>query len=209
MGHCSAPPSKVCGRSRIYSASQNTSGIETKIQSTVRFEAVWHQLDSLTWAGAGGDATAMVSAATSRALLAARRAKDFAVGDELRSGELVGAGDAVDVRDGFLVGEGSKVGKLPRGVWRVETIVAVNRVESSTRLGRCCDVGKLRAKQRPELNVVLLSCRNQRHGNRWRASVGACFSRSANWTRKDMLWTTTNHISVMDQNTLHSKCRSW
>ena len=109
----------------MYSESQNTSGMETAIQRTVRFEAVWHQEDSPTSAGAGGAggaATAMVSAATSRALLAARRAKERAVGD-LRSGELVGAGDAVEVREDFLVGEGSNVGKLPRGVWRVETIL--------------------------------------------------------------------------------------
>lgn len=106
----------------MYSESQNTSGMDTAIQRTVRFEAVWHQDDSPTSAGAGGAATAIVSAAASRALLAARRAKDRAVG-ELGSGELVGAGDAVEVRDDFLVGEGSNVGKLPRGVWRVETIV--------------------------------------------------------------------------------------
>jgi hypothetical protein len=122
MGHCNAPPSKVCGRSKIYSESQSTSGIETASQSTVRFDAVWHHVDSLTSDGAGGDATAMVSEATSRAELAARRAKDFAVGEALRSGELLGAGDAVEVRVDFFVGEASKVGKLPRGVWRVETI---------------------------------------------------------------------------------------
>jgi hypothetical protein len=28
----------------------------------------------------------------------------------------VGAGEAVEVREDFLVGEGSKAGKLPRGV---------------------------------------------------------------------------------------------
>jgi hypothetical protein len=37
------------------------------------------------------------------------------VGEELRSGDDVGAGDAVEVRDrgGFLVGEGSRAGKSP------------------------------------------------------------------------------------------------
>lgn len=48
----------------------------------------------------------------------------------MRSGELVGAGDAVEVRDAFLVGEGSKVGKFPRGVWRVETMTKLKRKRS-------------------------------------------------------------------------------
>lgn len=65
----------------------------------------------------------MVSEAASRALLTRRREKVLAVGKEVRSGELVGTGDAVEVREGFLVGEGSKAGKLPRGFWRVETMV--------------------------------------------------------------------------------------
>jgi hypothetical protein len=38
------------------------------------------------------------------------------VGEDMMSGEEVGAGEAVDVRDDFFVGEGSKVGKFPRGV---------------------------------------------------------------------------------------------
>lgn len=93
-----------------------TSGRETKIQSTVRFDAVWHHVDSPTSDGLGGDAIAIVSEAASRAFCIARRLNVLAVGDELRSGELVGAGDAVEVRDAFLVGEGSKVGKFPEGV---------------------------------------------------------------------------------------------
>jgi hypothetical protein len=112
----------------MYNESQTTSGMDTQSQSTVRFEAVWHQVLSFTSEGAGGDATAMVSAATECAVAAARRAKDFAVGEDARSGEeLPGAGEAVDVRDDFFVGEGSKVGKLPRGVWRVETILTMLR----------------------------------------------------------------------------------
>jgi hypothetical protein len=107
----------------MYNESQTTSGMDTQSQRTVRFEAVWHQLDSFTSEGAGGDATA-----TECAVVAARRAKVLAVGDDARSGEeLPGAGEAVDVRDDFFVGEGSKVGKLPRGVWRVETILTVLR----------------------------------------------------------------------------------
>jgi hypothetical protein len=95
---------------------------------------VWHHVDSLTWKGAGGFTTAMVSVAALRAFLTARRAKEVAVGDESRSGELVGAGDAVDVRDDFLVGEGSKAGKLPRGVWRVDTIVTMKRKKTAWKL---------------------------------------------------------------------------
>jgi hypothetical protein len=37
---------------------------------------------------------------------------------------VLGAGEAVDERVDFFVGEGSKVGKLPLGVWRVETMAA-------------------------------------------------------------------------------------
>jgi hypothetical protein len=89
----------------------------------------------------------MVSAAASRALLAARRAKDFAVGEELRSGELPGAGDAVEVRDDFFVGDGSKAGKLPRGVWRVETMVMMLRKKRRSDLTGLSSVGKTGAKQ--------------------------------------------------------------
>lgn len=126
MGHCSAPPAKVCGRSRMYSVSQSTRGSEMVIQRTVRLDAVWHHVDSPTSEGFGGDVAAMVSFAAMRALLAVRRASDFAAGVESRSDTLlVGAGDAVEVREGFLVGEGSYSGKSPRGCWRVATMVAV------------------------------------------------------------------------------------
>ena len=118
----------------MYSESHSTSGIETASQRTVRLDAVWHQFDSPTSAGEGGEATAIVSTAASRALLAARRANDFAVGDELRFGEDVGAGDAVDVRDGFLVGEASKAGKSPRGCRRVDVTMFVNGAREIVRL---------------------------------------------------------------------------
>jgi hypothetical protein len=101
----------------MYKESQKTKGMDTAIQRIVRLEAVWHQVDSLTSEGAGGDVTAIVSAATCRTFSAARRANVLAVGEDIGSkGELVGAGEAVEVRDDFLVGEGSKVGKFPRGV---------------------------------------------------------------------------------------------
>jgi hypothetical protein len=99
--------------------------MDTASQKTVMLEAVWHHVDSLIEEGAGGDMTAVDSAATSRAFWA----KELTVGEELRSGELVGAGEAVEVREDFLVGEGSKVGKLPRGVWRVDTIMYLKRKE--------------------------------------------------------------------------------
>ena len=107
-------------------------------QRMVRLEAVWHQVCSPTEAGEGG-ATAFraVEPLVSTALVArsaaatARRATVFAVGETLAASArvavvgLVGAGDAVEVREGRLVGEGSKAGKSPRGCWRVATIVSI------------------------------------------------------------------------------------
>jgi hypothetical protein len=63
------------------------------------------------------------------ALLTARLASDLAlVGEDWASGDDVGAGDAVEVRDrGFLVGEGSRAGKSPRGWERVDTMFAITR----------------------------------------------------------------------------------
>lgn len=90
--------------------------MDTASQNTVMLDAVWHHVDSLIAEGAGGDMMAMESDAASRAFWAARCAKELTVGEELMSGELVGAGEAVGVREDFLVGEGSKVGKSPRGV---------------------------------------------------------------------------------------------
>jgi hypothetical protein len=60
-------------------------------------------------------------------LLTTRLASDLAVvGEDLASGDEVGAGDAVEVRDrGFLVGEGSRAGKSPWGRERVDTIFAI------------------------------------------------------------------------------------
>jgi hypothetical protein len=60
------------------------------------------------------------------ALETARLASDLAGGDELTSGEDVGAGDAVEVRDRgvFLIGEDSVAGKSPCGCDRVETMMA-------------------------------------------------------------------------------------
>jgi hypothetical protein len=64
------------------------------------------------------------------ALETARLATALAVGETLDTAALValvglaGAGDAVDVREDLLVGEGSNAGKSPRGCWRVETIVS-------------------------------------------------------------------------------------
>lgn len=69
------------------------------------------------------------------ALETARLASDFGGGDESKSGEDMGAGDAVEVRDrgAFLTGEGSVAGKSPWGCERVDTMVAMKnqaRVES-------------------------------------------------------------------------------
>ena len=73
------------------------------------FDTVWHHPGSLISDGDGG-------ATSAAALETARLARDFAaVGEVLRSGNDVGAGDAVEVRDrdDFLVGEGSKAGNSP------------------------------------------------------------------------------------------------
>lgn len=98
----------VCGRSKMYRQSHSTSGIDTASQKMVRFEAVWHHADSPISLGDGG----AISAA---ALETARLASDLVVGDKLRSGDDVGAGDAVEVRERgiLLVGEGSVAGKSP------------------------------------------------------------------------------------------------
>jgi hypothetical protein len=88
------------------------------------FDTVWHHPGSLISDGEGG-------ATSAAALETARLVRDFAVvGEELRSGDDVGAGDAVEVRDrgGFLVGEDSKAGKSPWGWLRVDTIVVIQRV---------------------------------------------------------------------------------
>jgi hypothetical protein len=73
------------------------------------FDTVWHHPGSLISDGDGG-------ATSAAALETARLARDFAaVGEVLRSGNGVGAGDAVEVRDrdDFLVGDDSKAGKSP------------------------------------------------------------------------------------------------
>jgi hypothetical protein len=109
--------------------------MDTASQNTVRLDAVWHQFVSPTSAGAGGAATAMVSLAVlraeesvSRVLDAMRRVAERNEGVALRptrsSERLIGAGESVEVRGVFLVGEASKSGKSPRGWERVETIVA-------------------------------------------------------------------------------------
>lgn len=115
-------------------------------QRIVRFEAVWHHVCSPTEAGEGGamafraleplDSTALVARS---AAAAARRTTLFAVGETLAAAArvvvvgLVGVGDAVEVREGRFVGEGSKAGKSPRGCWRVATIVSI---EASRLFGR-------------------------------------------------------------------------
>jgi hypothetical protein len=88
---------------------------------------VWHHPCSSTSDGEGG-ATASTA---SEALDTARLATAFAVGDTLEATArvglvgLVGAGDAVEVREDLFVGEGSNAGKSPRGCWRVETIISI------------------------------------------------------------------------------------
>ena len=79
----------------------------------VRLDTVWHHVVSSIADGEGGAAAATV-------LETARLASDFALGVELKSRELVGAG--VELRDALLVGEGSLVGNSPRGCERVATI---------------------------------------------------------------------------------------
>jgi hypothetical protein len=58
----------------------------------------------------------------------ARLASDVVGGEELKSGEDMGAGDAVEVRDRgvFLTGEGSVAGKSPCGCERVDTMMAMS-----------------------------------------------------------------------------------
>jgi hypothetical protein len=79
--------------------------------------------------------------AMSRALLAAWRKElcAAAVGEEVRSGELVGAGDAVEVevRNSFFVGDDSKAGKSPWGCLRVETIFTMQRSRSYIAGAKC------------------------------------------------------------------------
>lgn len=96
------------------------------------FDAVWHHTCSPTSEGEGG-----VSASTALdAFAAARLATILAVGDTLEATArvavvgLVGAGDAVEVREGFFVGEGSNAGKSPRGCWRVATILLIRIMRS-------------------------------------------------------------------------------
>lgn len=109
-------------------------------------EAVWHQVLSPTSAGEGGatafralDALLSKDLVALSAAAAARRTTDFAVGETVAADArvaivgLVGAGDAVEVREGRLVGEGSKAGKSPRGCWRVATIVSIEAMRSRWR----------------------------------------------------------------------------
>jgi len=102
----------------MYKMSQITKGTDTASQTRVRFEAVWHHPCSPISDDVGG-ATAEATLET------ARFAKAFAVGDVVKSGWPMGAGDAVEARELFLVGDGSKAGKLPSGFRRVVTIVAI------------------------------------------------------------------------------------
>ena len=111
----------------MYKLSHITSGKETVSQRTVRFDAVWHQPGSSIWDGEGG----AIASTTLAVLDTARLATAFAVGETLDATAraalvalegLVGAGDAVDVREVLLEGDGSNAGKSPRGCWRVETI---------------------------------------------------------------------------------------
>lgn len=93
-------------------------------QRIVRFDAVWHQPCSSISDGEGGAAASTILTV----LDTARLATAFAVGETLDAPAcaalvgLVGAGDAVDVREDLLVGDGSNAGKSPRGCCRVETI---------------------------------------------------------------------------------------
>lgn len=90
------------------------------------FDAVWHHPDSLTCDGEGG----AIASTALEALETARLATTFAGGEMLGATArvglvgLVGAGDAVEVREDLFVGEGSNAGKSPRGCWRVETILS-------------------------------------------------------------------------------------
>jgi hypothetical protein len=83
--------------------------METASQRIVMFDTVWHHPGSLISDGEGG-------ATSAAALETARLARNFAaVGEVLRSGNDVGAGDSVEVRgrDDFLVGDSSKAVKSP------------------------------------------------------------------------------------------------
>jgi hypothetical protein len=53
----------------------------------------------------------------------------------------------VDERVDFFVGEGSKVGKLPLGVWRVETMATMLRGKRRMRWDRLERSGRVRAGQ--------------------------------------------------------------
>lgn len=98
----------------------------------VRFDAVWHHPDSLISEGEGGAIASMAFVV----LEIARLATAFAVGEtleaKLRVGlvGLVGAGDAVEVRDCLFVGEGSNAGKSPWGCLRVETMLRIRGMRS-------------------------------------------------------------------------------
>lgn len=87
---------------------------------------MWHHPDSPTSDGEGG----AIFPTASEVLETTRLAAAFAVGVTLdvkpRVGlvGLVGAGDAVEVREGLFVGDGSTAGKSPRGCWRVETMMS-------------------------------------------------------------------------------------
>lgn len=120
----------------MYSVSQSTSGRDTLSQRMVMLDAVWHHPGSPMSDGFGGAALATALEAVSTALEAAatvleaaRFASDFAGGNESKVDDVgdVGAGDAVDVRELFLTGEGSDTGKSPCGCWRVETMVTIQR----------------------------------------------------------------------------------
>lgn len=116
----------------MYRLSHNTNGRETVSHKIVRFDAVWHHPCSPTSEGEGGAtaSTALEVFETARLVTA------FAVVDTLDAAlrvaivGLVGAGDAVEVRDGLFVGEGSNAGKSPCGCWRVDTIVSIEKKQS-------------------------------------------------------------------------------
>ncbi len=112
-------------------------------QRIVRFDAVWHHLDSLISDGDGG-ATASTA---SEVLETARLATAFRAGEAFEAAErialvgLVGAGDAVEVREGFLVGEGSNAGKSPWGCWRVDTIMSIDLTQPRLQVSQVCKGG--------------------------------------------------------------------
>lgn len=97
---------------------------------------MWHHPDSLIFEGEGG----AIASSAFEVLETARLAIAFAVGDTLAASSrvalvgLVGAGDAVDVRDGRFVGDGSNAGKSPLGCWRVETMVIIEEMRSRSQV---------------------------------------------------------------------------